>query len=283
MSFSRIRVWRRCIQLGTAVFFAAAPVLNDAGFKFIWGNFLNVHAGPLTFSDPLAVLQVMVNNLYFPAKLMAGAGLILGIALILGPVFCSWVCPYGFFSELVWKASNKIFKRKKRSSGSRKGALLLKFGITAAGLASGWLVFKSPVLNYMSMPFQYANSFQYLLMQKYLHAGVWFILTVLSMEFIFRRRIWCRWICPQSVLIAAAGSLNRIGLRIVYDTTSCSCVDYPVPCRQSCSLGLDPRRLVSENRYQCTNCGDCIDECHSHGNALKYLIGKNREIQRAIV
>ncbi|MDR3357835.1 MAG: 4Fe-4S binding protein [Desulfovibrio sp.] len=29
-----------------------------------------------------------------------GAGLALLLALLMGPVFCSWLCPYGFFSEL---------------------------------------------------------------------------------------------------------------------------------------------------------------------------------------
>ncbi|MCK5162081.1 MAG: hypothetical protein KAQ72_00105 [Desulfobacula sp.] len=43
------------------------PILNAAGFKFIWGNFLNTHIGSLTFSDPLAVFQVMVQNRYLPA------------------------------------------------------------------------------------------------------------------------------------------------------------------------------------------------------------------------
>ena len=37
------------------------------------------------------------------ARLLGGAVLSLGLALLLGRVFCSWICPYGFFSELAYR------------------------------------------------------------------------------------------------------------------------------------------------------------------------------------
>ena len=61
-----IHIWRRTVQIGVAALFIMLPVLNAAGFNFIWGNFLNVHVGSLTFADPLAVFQVIIKNKYLP-------------------------------------------------------------------------------------------------------------------------------------------------------------------------------------------------------------------------
>ena len=57
----KIHIWRRAIQTGVAALFIILPTLNQAGFNFIWGNFLNIHAGCLTFLDPLAVFHL--NNI----------------------------------------------------------------------------------------------------------------------------------------------------------------------------------------------------------------------------
>jgi len=93
---------RRAVQAGIAGFFILLPVLNENGFDVIWGNFLNIHVGSLTFSDPLAVLQGIVKNRYLPVGLLISAGMVLAIAFCLGTVFCSWICPFGLLSELAY-------------------------------------------------------------------------------------------------------------------------------------------------------------------------------------
>ena len=117
-----IHVWRRILQTGVAATFILLPVLNATGFDFIWGNFLNIHIGGLTFADPLAVLQVIVKNRYLPWGLLISAGMVLAIAVCLGTVFCSWVCPFGLLSELVNRFSCRIRPRKDgdRTSGKKR-------------------------------------------------------------------------------------------------------------------------------------------------------------------
>ena len=82
MKKTDIHMLRRTIQVGVAAVFAVLPLMNAAGVDFLWGNFLNIHVGRLTFSDPLAVLQVIVKNGYLPVGLLIGAGMVLALSLI---------------------------------------------------------------------------------------------------------------------------------------------------------------------------------------------------------
>ncbi|MCK5098577.1 MAG: 4Fe-4S binding protein, partial [Desulfobacteraceae bacterium] len=256
MKNNNIHFWRRTTQIIVAVFFIVAPLMNARGFSFVWGNFLNIHVGPLTFSDPLAVLQVMVNNHYMPTGLLIGAGLVLGIAFFLGTVFCSWICPFGLLSEWVNLLSQRFLPDKKYFAGFHGKNLAVKAGILVAGLISGWLFFRSPILNKMSLPFQYANIFQYLYTLKYLSAAILFIAAVLMAEFMLKTRIWCKWICPQSVLLTLSKQANPFGLKINFKPKNCVADKALPPCRKACSLDLDPRLFISKNQSQCTNCGD---------------------------
>ncbi|MEN8212325.1 MAG: 4Fe-4S binding protein [Thermodesulfobacteriota bacterium] len=268
MKNNNIHTWRRTIQTATAVFFILLPLLNAKGFNFIWGNFLNIHIGSLIFSDPLAVLQVIIKNRYFPVGLLISAGLVLGIAFFLGTVFCSWICPFGLLSE--WTNKLACRARPKKNIKLWKNAIIVKLVIFFTGLLAAVNFFRLPVLNQVSLPFQYSNIFQYLLNQKYLYSAVWFIGVILLAEFVFCKRLWCSWICPQSVLITIVRQFNPFGLKIIFKSRNCISDKVSAPCQKACTLDLDPRNLDLISMAQCTNCGDCIDTCKKTGNALGF-------------
>jgi len=265
-----IHFWRRVVQTATAVVFVLLPLLNAGGFQSVWGNFLNIHIGSLTFSDPLAVLQVVVGNRIVTPKIFIGAGLVLGIAFFLGTVFCSWICPFGLLSELTHALARKIKAGKKIDINASKSGPAAKLILFCCGVAAVFLFFHSPILNQASLPFQYATVFQYLFMQNHLFGAAWVLTAILLVEFIFRRRLWCRWVCPQSVLIALAGRCNPRVLKVRFDPKNCLSAKASPPCQNACSLDLDPRRLNGASRLLCTNCGDCIDACRKSGGALDF-------------
>ncbi|BBO76736.1 hypothetical protein DSCW_41530 [Desulfosarcina widdelii] len=267
---SPIHFWRRFVQTTAAVFFVLLPLINARGFQFVWGNFLNIHIGSLTFSDPLAVLQVVVGNRIIPPKIFVGAGLVLAIAFFLGTVFCSWICPFGLLSELTHALARKFKAGKKIEIKFSKSGPAAKLILFCCGVAAVFLFFKSPILNQASLPFQYATVFQYLFMQNHLFGAAWILIAILFVEFIFRRRLWCRWVCPQSVLIALAGRCNPWALKVRFNSKKCFSAKASPPCQNACSLDLDPRRLNGTNRLLCTNCGDCIDACRKTGRALDF-------------
>ena len=279
MNKINIRIWRRTIQTGVAVVFIMLPILNAEGFSFIWGNFLNIHVGSLTFSDPLAVLQVTVKNRYLPVGLLISAGMVLAIAFCLGTVFCSWICPFGLLSELVNRLACRVWPWKFSLYKIFKNGFAVKAVVFCAGFLIVFVFCRSPVLNLTSLSFQYSNIFQYFLIQKQLPAAIWFIGAILLVEFLFRTRLWCRWFCPQSVLLIVARLFNPFRLKVVFEKEKCVGIKAPGPCQKACSLDLNPKRLNSRIEAQCTNCGDCVDACRKTGGALAFGFGRCKKGQ----
>ena len=155
----KIHIWRRAIQTGVAGLFVTLPMLNQAGFNFIWGNFLNVHVGCLTFSDPLAVSQIILKNHYLPIGLLIGAGMVLAISFFLGTIFCSWICPFGLLSELVNSFSSRVWPKKFSNRKTQEKSFAVKAAVFCTGFLVFWAFFRTPILNQVSMPFQYFNIF----------------------------------------------------------------------------------------------------------------------------
>lgn len=269
----KIHTRRRAIQTGVAGLFVILPILNQAGFNFIWGNFLNIHVGCLTFSDPLAALQVILKNHYLPIGLLIGVGMVLAIAFFLGTVFCSWICPFGLLSELINALSSRVWPKKFSSKRIQTRDFAVKTAVFCTGFLVFWSFFNTPILNQVSMPFQYSNIFQYLLIQKDLSLAIWFMGVILLVEFLFQTRLWCRWLCPQSIILSVVKRFNPFGLKIVFEQKNCISNKVPSPCQHACSLNLDPRRMDGWSLTQCTNCGDCVDVCEKTGKALVLRFG----------
>lgn len=236
-----------------------------------------MHVGSLIFSDPLAVFQVIIQNQYLPTGLLIGAGMVLAIAFFLGTVFCSWICPFGLLSELMNRLACRVRPQKNIKTKILKSAFVVKLVAFCAGFFVVWAFFSRPALNMVSLPFQYSNIFQYILNQKHISAAVYMIGAILAIEFLFRTRIWCRWICPQSVLIGLVKFFNPFRLKIIFNEKNCISGKAQAPCRTACSLDLDPRHLNTINDAQCTNCGDCVDACRKTGRALGFGFGKQQD------
>jgi len=98
-----LRTYRRVIQISVAVAFVIIPLLNHFRISFVYGNFLAFNLAGVPLADPLAVLQITLKNYYLSADLLIGAAIALGLAAVLGTVFCSWICPFGLLSEWAQK------------------------------------------------------------------------------------------------------------------------------------------------------------------------------------
>lgn len=267
---SRIRLYRRTTQVAVALAFVLVPWLNTKQINLVHGNFLCFNLAGIPLADPLAVLQIMVKNGYLSQDLIIGALIALGIAFCLGTVFCSWICPYGLLSDLGQTVARK-WQGKQRGRAVNRSGFLLKLSVFFLGFA-GFLVFSTtPVLNQLSLPAWYSRIFQFIFVQGFLSVAIWVLLLVLAAEVVFRQRFWCRYICPQSVLLILAKQLNPRRLRVGFDPGRCvGAKGDKSPCARSCNLGLDPKRLDHGLETVCTNCGNCITACSGCGKALTY-------------
>ncbi len=70
-------------------------------------------------------------------------------------------------------------------------------------------------------------------------------------------RIWCKYFCPQGLLI---GLISRIGrFALVKDETLCIRCGI---CNQHCSMSIDITSGPAVNRSgECVGCGVCVEVC----------------------
>ena len=271
---------RRAVQLLVVVGLCLLPWLNAAGWRGVLGSFFALDFLGIPFADPVGAAQVAVMG-FLPAwRLLVGTLLSLVVALLLGRVFCSWVCPYGVLSELVyalrWRRADTRLVVRQAFWGK---ILLLVLGLVAA-LGVGF-----PVLGIASLP----GELSLLPVLAWQGDDAWLLLgaaavplVALLLEFATGKRLWCRFVCPQSVLLGAAARClpaKAPGLRIGWQSEKCTCKG-KAPCQQACSLDLNPRRKGGPERQDCTHCGDCINTCATYGKALGWAAKEQFEVRQ---
>ncbi|MCK5192979.1 MAG: 4Fe-4S binding protein [Desulfobulbaceae bacterium] len=272
-----IKTCRRALQIFVAIAFIIIPILNRTRYSLVYGNFLSFHAFGIPLADPLAVLQLTLRNLYLTFDNLIGTLIPLVIAAWLGTVFCSWACPYGLFSELTQWLSRKILPRQYNGLPLYRKGFPFKFAIFIFGFVGFFFFSTTPVLNQLSLPAWYARFFQYLFGQDYFSLCIFFLLALLVIEFVAQKRLWCRYICPQSVLIGLTKLINSKRLKVNFDESKCLCKSGRDHCVAACTLNLEPKKVGVALETECTNCGDCIMACKKVGKALNFKFGTNPE------
>ncbi len=272
------------------------PVFYFCGYTDIRGNFYAWHIFGIPFADPLnavqGLLQGIINGFWPLSTVFIGALLSLILALFCGRIFCSWLCPYGLLSELVWKITTNHSKRKSKAAVWRWRII-----IVLSGLLLGFIL-GIPLLNHLSVPGLISlapQEFWQVMLPSLglVHSGVETVLPpaitptvsplpnmlkmiafmigpvalLLCLELVLKKRFWCSYACPQALLLMLSSRLGYLSpipsLHISWRADHCNCKGGAHPCVDSCSLGLNPRTLHKKNldRDACINCGDCVKAC----------------------
>ncbi len=261
---------RRSFQIFVAIAFVIIPLLNRSRYSYVYGNFLSFHMFGIPLADPLAIVQLTIRNLYLTMDNLVGALLPLSLAVILGAVFCSWICPFGLLSELIHGLANR--KRADRSALAPVGrsGFSSKLSVFALGFIGFFFFSTTPILNQLSMPAWYTRFFQYLFGQDIISLSILFLVALLFLEFMVKKRFWCRYVCPQSVLLQLVKNCHPNRLRLLFNEEKCICRPGYERCEMVCSLGLKPKTMEKRLEFECSNCGDCIGACANMGQALSF-------------
>lgn len=272
--------FRRISQLLVIVLFILLPWLNKGGFHAVQGSLFSFDLTGIPFADPASAAQAAFSGTldWEPPLLeyFLGGFISLLLAFFLGRIFCGWICPYGFFSEIL----HNLRCRKNLPMLPKKQRLiwLAKCGLVAVILALS-ATLAIPLITLISMPGQLSLiplSFWFNVGHNALIALALLPASALLLEIIIGRRLWCEYICPQSVFLGLASwNLPRAlpGLRIIWEARKCNCGNAS-PCATACTLNINPRHKKGPARNVCIMCGDCVKACQNHGHALKYTLKK---------
>jgi polyferredoxin len=222
--------------------------------------------------------------------------LVFGVCLLIGGIFgralCGWVCPFGFFQDLLRLVPVKRIKiSKPLNKGLRDIRAVIFWGVI---IVAGFVGYRELVGESVSdvfgnfanqpwTPFNPAGTlfvmFFYMIFWKQhpggdedFSAGQWkfmfyfriiLLLAVVGLS-IFIPRFYCKYVCPTGYAMGFTAKFSLIGIaRNPARCTRCaSCEDM---CKKTAMqipiLDYSYERVRDAN---CTNCGACLDAC-PHG------------------
>ncbi len=246
--------------------------------------------------DPLLGIAAMLASREWNALTTLGI-ITLILTVLLGRVWCGWICPLG--SLLDWIPARKTPRQKLQIhpywryvkfnilfailAGAVLGSLSLIWldpitllfrsfsGVIMPGLSAGltsielWL-YQIPTLAPVADWFSGWARDIVLTRQPFFPANLVFlaILVAVLLGNAVRSRFWCRYLCPLGALL---GLISKIPfIRHIVDSEKCvSCHR----CAVDCPTGaIDPAQDFAADPAECIVCMDCTDLCRSQAIAF---------------
>ncbi len=285
--------WRRVRQVSQILFFALFILLLFAGLQrrevFSWSDFF-------FRINPLSALASMVAGRAWIPRL-GWALIIIGLTVLIGRVWCGWICPTG--SLLEWVSFRKAHQRAKAVSPRWRTvkyvllviiltaaifgnltllifeplALLtramttvvipgLNYGINATEGALYSLSFMRPAVDWLETVIRgpILPVVQPAFASSLLIATLFFGILGLNL---LADRFWCRYLCPLGGLL---GLLSKISIfRPLIGNTCTGCTRCALMCKpgaiKTIPATADSSREVEILPGECTVCLDCLVNC----------------------
>ncbi|GAB2181637.1 hypothetical protein DLREEDagrD3_18600 [Denitratisoma sp. agr-D3] len=270
--------------MGFFLLFALAPVLDvfrfdlSAGHAWLMGmpwrlgidDFLAGRIGPLE-----AGLNILLR-LFLP--LLAGAGAFLYCAWRWGRLYCGWLCPHfsavETINRLMRRASGRqsLWDRQpippRNPDGSPQPAHAAWWLPTVAFALLFAVLWAVVLLTYLLPPAEVYGRLWHLNPTRNQRLFLAAASTVLTLEFLFARHLFCRFGCAVGLFQSLAWMSNRDALVVGFErerAADCAaCYDAGGPghaaCEGVCPMRLRPR-TPKHKMFACTQCTQCIEAC----------------------
>jgi polyferredoxin/NAD-dependent dihydropyrimidine dehydrogenase PreA subunit len=237
-------------------------------------------------ASPLVALGTILSSrtLYMG---LAWAGLIVGITLVFGRIFCSWICPLGIMNQIAALIFPVKRTPEQKMDGNRPRSLydlkyyLLAFFLVSAAFGSLQVGLMDPIClvvrSFSTSIFPAAHELSSDLYPQLNFNWGWVIGAIFLTILIANRyitRFWCRALCPLGALL---GVLSRFSVfRIHRNLDACTNCN---KCVEVCDGAAEPQATTKQS--ECLMCMNCIAECPH--DALSYAFMPPKESSEDMV
>ncbi len=189
------------------------------------------------------------------------------LALLLGRIFCGWICMFGWIQEIPARLGKWIFKKRFTVPlAIDKPLRYLKYVILFVSIYFTWkladLVISpyDPFAAYAHLPAGFTSVAEESLIGLIILFGT-FILSF------FYDRVFCKYLCPMGAFLGIIYKVTNY--KIKRDEETCIHCN---KCTKACPVNIDVAKLESVTSAECINCLECVTVCPTKKHTLKPFV-----------
>ncbi len=231
---------------------------------------------------PIGSFQAVVGSSKFSFSYYITGFLIL-LGVLLGRFICGFLCPFGWFQELLHKIpTKKISTKKLKPLTFIKYAVLLFMVVLMPMLITNDVNMGDPFFcKYLCPQGVLEGAIPLAAVNSGIRAalGALFswklgILVALILLSVFFYRPFCKWLCPLGAFYALLNKVSLFGMKVdKHKCVSCG------KCAKACKMDVDVTK--SPDHTECIRCGMCVRACPTNAVSFRYGFGNGKETDRS--
>jgi len=251
----------RLVELSQGVLWRWFYELSDAFFSLFGdpmevmqtngGMTWSIRVFGVPFTDPVALLSILVKNMHAPLGFLLGALIPITLSILFGRIFCAYICPASllFFTiSRLRRNLQKFFYFPELQFSPSLGFGVLAGGLTLAYFTSHgvWAL----ILPYFAVGQSIFQGIAFGVLAPTIYSLLFFSL----FDLILARQFTCRFLCPTGQLLGLLGRKSVIRLK----REASQCLSGCQSCDLVCPLQVQPRLDFTAN---CSLCAECVAIC----------------------
>ncbi len=226
------------------------------------GTLWSMRVAGVDVADPLAAAEMTATSKAIHWPLLLSIVIPVGITVLLGRVFCSWMCPAGLLFEWA-QGLRRLLRLAEIKPGNVRFSHHNKYVLLSVGLLMG-LIFGLPTFALIYPPAVLSRLTHAVIFGTAFTGMVVVLGVMLAVEVFVSPRWWCRTMCAGGALYALLSWARPVRVKLLRSKCT-GCRD----CEPVCPMGIYP--VAKSNSIECDNCGLCLRHCPD--DALVFSIG----------